>query len=102
MNAPAHALSTLEPRRFTADEFMRLYEGDFFGRRKRVRLIMGAIYAAAGVPEYWVVDLQHQKLVVFRAPGAGGYGSQQEIERTGAIAPLCAPDAAAIAVADLF
>lgn len=189
MNAPARALSTLEPRRFTADEFMRLYESDFFGKRTRMRLIggviyalaptgpehatghgrligmlsralfprfeivseptlrfsdhdvsepdvvvlppgprprppialseiqlivetaqsslkddlgvMAAIYAAAAIPEYWVLDLQNQKLVVFRAPGDAGYGASQEVERGESIAPLCAPDAP-IAVADLF
>lgn len=63
--------------------------------------VMAAIYASAGVAEYWVLDLQNQKLVVFRMPGAGVYASKQEVERGALVAPLCAPDAP-IAVADLF
>ena len=32
-----------------------------------------AIYAAAGIPEYWVLDLTDFKLVVHRAPAGDGY-----------------------------
>jgi len=32
-----------------------------------------AIYAAAGIPEYWVLDLADFKLVVHRAPAGDGY-----------------------------
>lgn len=189
MNAPVRALTAAEPHHFTADEFMRLYEADFFGKRKRMRLIRGEIfamaptgpehatghgrligvlsralyprfevaseptlrfsdqdvsepdavvlppgprprppialselqlivetahsslpddlgvmaeiYAASGVPEYWVLDLQNQRLVVFREPGAEGYIERRNAEIGGSVAPLCAPDAE-IAVADFF
>lgn len=36
------------------------------------------IYGAAGVPEYWVLDMEQRRLVVHRAPGASGYGSVAE------------------------
>jgi|CXWL01.1.fsa_nt_gi Uma2 family endonuclease len=189
MNARVRALTAAKPHQFTADEFMRLYEADFFGKRKRMRLIKGEIfamaptgpehatghgrligvlskalyprfeilseptlrfsdqdvsepdavvlppgprprppitlseiqfivetayssldddlnvmakiYAAAGVAEYWVLDLQNQRLVVFREPGASGYRSKQEIFSGALVAPLCALDTP-IAVADLF
>jgi len=32
-----------------------------------------AIYAAAGIPEYWVLDLADFELVVHRAPAGDGY-----------------------------
>jgi Uma2 family endonuclease len=32
-----------------------------------------ALYAAAGVPEYWVLDLRHRLLVVHREPYDAGY-----------------------------
>jgi len=32
-----------------------------------------AIYAAAGIPEYWVLDLTDRRLVVHRAPAGDGY-----------------------------
>jgi Uma2 family endonuclease len=189
MNAPLDTLKTAEPRRFTAAEFMQLYESGFFGKKERLRLIggevyamaptgpehatglgrligvlsralyprfeiateptlrfsehdvtepdavvippgprprppialseiqlivetahssleddltvMAAIYAAAGVPEYWVLDLANQRLVVFREPGASGYGARRSLEIGETAFPLCAPDAV-IAIADLF
>jgi Uma2 family endonuclease len=30
----------------------------------------GSLYAAAGVPEYWIVNLVHQQLEIYRDPGA--------------------------------
>jgi Uma2 family endonuclease len=35
------------------------------------------VYAAAGIPEYWVVNLRATQLVVFRDPVNGEYQSQQ-------------------------
>jgi Uma2 family endonuclease len=29
----------------------------------------GSLYAAAGIPEYWIVDLVHRQLEVYREPG---------------------------------
>lgn len=189
MNAPLHTLKTAEPRRFTAAEFMQLYESGFFGKKERLRLIggevyamaptgpehatglgrvigvlsralyprfeiateptlrfsdhdvtepdavvippgprprppiaiaeiqlivetahssleddltvMAAIYAAAGVPDYWVVDLENQCVIVFRESANGAYGARRVIEIGEIVAPLCAPDVA-IAIADLF
>ncbi len=49
------------------------------------------LYAAAGIPEYWVVNLRQQTLIVFRDPQAGDYQDQQELN-SGAIAPLAFPD----------
>ena len=34
-----------------------------------------AIYAAAGIPEYWVLDLTGRRLVVHRDPADGGYAT---------------------------
>lgn len=188
MNAPVR-LSSVEPRRFTADEFMKLYEIGVLGARERLRLIggviyvmapvgpehavgqgelmavlgralrprfalasdptlkfsehdvaepdavvllpgprprppievseiqlivetahaslkddttvMAAIYAVAGIKDYWVLDLEHQKLLVFRNPTSKGYDPAIEVGRGESIAPLCAPDAS-IAIDDLF
>lgn len=36
------------------------------------------IYAANGVPEYWVVDLLHRKLHQMWSPGAEGYAERSE------------------------
>ena len=36
--------------------------------------VKAAVYAAAGVPEYWVVDLVHDVIHLHRDPGPDGYG----------------------------
>jgi Uma2 family endonuclease len=48
-------------------------------------------YAAAEIQEYWVVDLNTNRLVVFREPIDGEYQSRQSYT-TGTIAPLAFPD----------
>ncbi|MGD1716373.1 Uma2 family endonuclease [Dapis sp. BLCC M172] len=49
------------------------------------------IYAAAGIPEYWVINLQNWEVVVFRSPTNTGYNSQ-EILSQGVIVPLAFSD----------
>lgn len=66
------------------------------------------LYATAGVPEYWVIDLQHRRLLVFRDPeplpaglGATSYRSHQTFGPDDTVSPLAAPTAA-VKVADLL
>lgn len=63
--------------------------------------VMAAIYARAGIADYWVLDLEHQRVVVLRGPAEDGYATRFNVEIGASIAALCAPDAP-IAVADLF
>jgi len=42
------------------------------------RLVKLPLYAAAGVPEVWLVDLEHGVVEVYRQPSASGYGHVQE------------------------
>ena len=51
------------------------------------------LYAAAGIPEYWVVNLRDMTVLVFRAPSAETYQTEQTLER-GVIHPLAFPDVA--------
>jgi Uma2 family endonuclease len=37
------------------------------------REVKPKLYAAAGIPEYWIVDLQHRRVEVYRAPLDGVY-----------------------------
>jgi Uma2 family endonuclease len=53
--------------------------------------IKSKIYAEAGIPEYWVVNLNELQLVVFRDPQNGEYTSQQTFT-SGTIQPLAFPD----------
>ena len=48
-------------------------------------------YAAAGITDYWVVNLRKGELLVYRQPLAGDYQSQQRLQ-TGQISPLAFPD----------
>lgn len=66
------------------------------------------LYAAAGVPDYWVLDLTHRQLHVFRDPvplpanlGATAYRTRLTFGPADTVAPLAAPHAA-VKVADLL
>lgn len=66
------------------------------------------LYATAGVPEYWVLDLEHNQLIVFRDPaplpaglGAIVYRSRQTFGPTDQVSPLAAAGAS-ITVSDLL
>ena len=56
------------------------------------RTVKLPLYARAGVPEVWIVDLTHDVVEVFRQPSPSGYVSTQRIERGGTIAPAAFPD----------
>ncbi len=58
-------------------------------------------YADAGIPEYWVLDLNNRQLLVFRDPSADGYATQLTVPADGTVSPLAAPDAT-IRIADLL
>ena len=49
------------------------------------------LYAKAQVPEYWVVDLQQWRLIVFRNPRASDY-RQTTITTAGTLSPLAFPN----------
>ncbi|MBW4618080.1 MAG: Uma2 family endonuclease [Cyanosarcina radialis HA8281-LM2] len=53
--------------------------------------IKTAIYATAGIQEYWVLDLSAKQIIVFRNPQNGKYVEERTFEE-GAIAPLAFPD----------
>ena len=49
------------------------------------------IYAASGIPEYWVINLRSMTLIVFRSPQNGEYTSETTIDR-GVIQPIAFTD----------
>jgi Uma2 family endonuclease len=51
------------------------------------------VYAAAGISEYWVVNLQRMELVVFRSPHAGNYQEEATLIE-GTIQPIAFPEVA--------
>ena len=42
-----------------------------------------ALYARAGLPEFWIVDLTTDGVLVGRNPGGDGYGSMMRVEPSG-------------------
>ena len=67
-----------------------------------------SLYAAAGIADYWIVNLVDRQLEVHRGPGPDparpgrfGYRDVTLVPATGATAPLAAPHAQ-IAVVDLL
>ncbi len=49
------------------------------------------LYAAHGVPEVWLVDLQHRRLELYREPGSDGYRLVLRPELTEVVTPLLLP-----------
>jgi XTP/dITP diphosphohydrolase len=66
----------------------------------------GPVYAATGIPEYWIVNLAEGMLEVYRDPGPDPQGrtryrSEARLGPSAAVTPLARPDAV-IRVADLL
>jgi Uma2 family endonuclease len=59
------------------------------------------LYARAGLPEAWLIDLQHELIQVYREPGPDGYRLVTTARRGERISPLAFPDRE-LAVDDLL
>lgn len=67
-----------------------------------------SLYAAAGIRDYWVIDIEHRRLFVYRAPRPDpaatyghGYSRQTTLGPADTITPLAAPNAG-VTVAELL
>ena len=67
---------------------------------KTDREVKGSLYASAGIPEYWVLNLRERVLEVYREPAAdtravygAAYRWQQTLSASEQVSPLFAPDA---------
>ena len=68
------------------------------GKDKRIK---APLYAAAGIPEYWVVNLRERVLEVYRAPNGEAYRELRCHGTEESVAPLAFPDLE-ISVRDLI
>jgi Uma2 family endonuclease len=59
------------------------------------------LYAAAGIPEYWVVDVNGRRLLVYRDPQGGDYETRLTLGPADVVSPLAVP-ASSVRVADLL
>jgi Uma2 family endonuclease len=51
------------------------------------------LYARHGIPEYWIVDLQHDELRVYRLPQDGQYTEQVVLKKPATVVPASLPGA---------
>ena len=68
---------------------------------RRDRVIKLPLYAGAGIPEYWIVDVQGRELEVHTRPSGSGYGSVRTFCRGQSLSPLAFPDLR-VAVDEVF
>jgi Uma2 family endonuclease len=50
------------------------------------------LYARAGIPDYWILDMRNRRMIVHRKPAAGRYASVVAYREDESVAPLAAPD----------
>lgn len=94
---PEPALLVLQPRddRYwsrrpqPADVFLVIEVAD--GSFNVARLVKLPLYAAAGIPETWIFDLNADRALVHREPRDGVYTSVTVVERGGTLSPLAFP-----------
>ena len=65
------------------------------------RYVKLPLYARAGIPEVWLVDLTHEVVEVHRQPSPRGYGSTHTVARGAMLVPTAFEDVP-IAAADLL
>jgi len=53
--------------------------------------VKAPLYAAAGVREYWVIDLDGRRAIVHRSPGPEGYGERIELSDADQLAAQSVP-----------
>jgi hypothetical protein len=56
------------------------------------RMVKLPLYARAGVPEVWIIDLPAEVIETYRRPTASGYAQVEHTGRGGAVAPAAFPD----------
>jgi Uma2 family endonuclease len=65
------------------------------------REVKARVYAEAGIPEYWIMNLRSWQLEVYREPAGSTYGSRTILSLSDEVSPLFAAGAV-IPVAQLF
>jgi Uma2 family endonuclease len=50
------------------------------------RTVKGPLYAQAGIPEYWIVNLQDKVIEVYTGPSGGRYDDAKQVKRGNALA----------------
>ncbi|MGB8700631.1 MAG: Uma2 family endonuclease [Thermosynechococcaceae cyanobacterium] len=56
--------------------------------------IKDKLYAQAGIADYWVLDLKHRQIHIFRNPTSRGYSHHLILTEPNSVAPLAFPNLA--------
>ena len=59
---------------------------------RRDRELKLPLYAEAGIPEYWIVDVQGEVVEIYTDPSGSGYASVQRRRRGESLSPVAFPD----------
>lgn len=79
----------LTRRTFTVDEYHRMAEAGISLRYDRERKI--PLYARAGIPEAWLVNLEGDTIELCREPSPEGYRDVRMAKRGGTLSPFRLP-----------
>ena len=60
-----------------------------FPRDQKVKM---PICGSAGIPDYWIAELEHKSIIIHRDPQPGGYRQIQTLRGDDVVSPLAAPD----------
>ena len=83
-----------------ADAFLVVEVSDTTARYDRE--VKAPVYAAAGVPELWIVLLDENAVEVYRGPSASGYARMTRCERDDALTVTALPGLAPLAVREIL
>jgi len=67
----------------------------------RDRGLKRPLYSAAGIPEYWIVNVEDREIEVHSSPSGSSYGSVRRCRPGGALNPQAFPDLR-VDVAEVF
>jgi Uma2 family endonuclease len=98
--APDLAVTRKAPERRTLPAELLLLIEVAGASRRTDRVLTRAIYAAAGVPEYWIVDLTAPTVGVHTQPLHGGYAILRVLQVGDVLRPTLLPEVS-IPVADI-
>ncbi len=102
---PEPDVAVLRPRSYktaapTAEDVLLLIEVAETSLRFD-RTVKLALYARAGMPEYWLVDVSAETVTAYRRPAGETYDDVRIVGVDGSLSPVAFPDLL-ILVADLF
>jgi len=103
VQSPFAALETSEPRPDLAVVPLADYETEHPSQAQLVIEVSDSslrydrspklrVYAEAGVPEYWIVDVQGRRIEAHRKPGSDRYWQSQQFDDKSVICPERFPD----------